>query len=431
MKPLIQKWIMAVLIAFAIMFQYACNEPQTIEQQTKTRNSSRLSLVNLTGAIFTTDATCSGVNVNIYENKEDVYLDGGPSHPGAAGLPDGDYYCKITDPDGTLLGTSVGSGNETPIHVTNGEFAQCYQLWTYLIKASDNNQGYDNTGNAGGEYKVWVSSVSTFDESLSKTDNFKVTGGSTPPPSAQLHVIKFYDANANGSNDDGILNLLTGWQVYISGGIITAYYYTPVDLVMDPGTYIVTESDPIETYWHHTTAASVPVNLANGDNTTVAFGNVCLGAGGGLTLGFWSNKNGTAIITSTGLSTLNGLNLVWGNGNPYTPATKDFRAWLLGATATNMAYMLSAQLAAMKLNVFNGKVSPTALVYAPGVDEATNGFITIENLIAAAAKSLGNYPLTIGSSEARTDQEALKNALDNANNNKTFVQPTPCPYTFL
>ena len=58
----------------------------------------------LPGAIFTTDATCSGVDLNIYESKDDVYLNGGPSHPRAAGLPDGSYYVQVTEPDGTRAG---------------------------------------------------------------------------------------------------------------------------------------------------------------------------------------------------------------------------------------------------------------------------------------------------------------------------------------
>src|SRR5215213_11105838 len=82
-----------------------------------------LSTTPISGAIFTTDSTCTGVNLNIYGDKGDVYLDGGPAHPGAAGLPDGSYYVQVTEPDGTLLGTSVGSGNATPIVVSGGEFA--------------------------------------------------------------------------------------------------------------------------------------------------------------------------------------------------------------------------------------------------------------------------------------------------------------------
>ena len=42
----------------------------------------------LPGAIFTTDSTCSGVDLNIYASKDLVYLNGGPAHPGAASLPD-------------------------------------------------------------------------------------------------------------------------------------------------------------------------------------------------------------------------------------------------------------------------------------------------------------------------------------------------------
>ncbi|MFN8507912.1 MAG: hypothetical protein U0547_10145 [Dehalococcoidia bacterium] len=149
----------------------------------------------LTGAIFTTNAGCGTVNGNIYDAKTDVYLDGGPSNPGSAGLPDGEYYVKVTAPDGTLLGTSVGTADETPVVVLNGEFAQCYQLMAILKRASNGLAGYDDTTNPGGEYKVWVSRVSTFDPNESKTDNFKVkaseptataTASNTPvdPPTA-------------------------------------------------------------------------------------------------------------------------------------------------------------------------------------------------------------------------------------------------------
>src|SRR4030042_4440102 len=86
------------------------------------------------GAIFTTDNTCTGVNLNIYGNRTDVYLDGGPAHLGAAGLLDGDYYVQVTEPNGTLLGNSSASSTPTPVHVTDGEFEHCYQLWAILVK---------------------------------------------------------------------------------------------------------------------------------------------------------------------------------------------------------------------------------------------------------------------------------------------------------
>jgi hypothetical protein len=129
----------------------------------------------LSGAIFTTLPNCEVVNANTqYTSKCDVYLNGGPAHPGAAGLPDGSYYVMVTDPSGkVILGSSLGSGNDAPIQVMNGAFAQCYQLWALVIKGSDGSQGFDDTPNPGMQYKVWVSSRADFPENQSKTDAFK------------------------------------------------------------------------------------------------------------------------------------------------------------------------------------------------------------------------------------------------------------------
>src|SRR4029453_68753 len=128
----------------------------------------------ISGGIFTTISSCDGTNINIYAAKADVYVDGGPTHPGAAGLPDGEYYIQVTEPNGTLLGTSIGTADETPIVVVGGEFVTCYQLQSIVIKASDSTPGYDTTTNGGGEYKVWVSSDPLFANNFTKTDNFKV-----------------------------------------------------------------------------------------------------------------------------------------------------------------------------------------------------------------------------------------------------------------
>ena len=126
------------------------------------------------------------------------------------------------------------------------------------------------------------------------------------------------------------------------------------------------------------------------------------------------------------------LNLRSANGTNFDPAGyAQFRSWLLNATATNMAYMLSAQLAAMELNVHNGFVSGNALIYAPGTTSANSlGFATVNALMAEANTELGLHGLTLSGSPYRSYQEALKNALDKANNNFTFVQPTPCSFSF-
>ena len=387
-----------------------------------------------TGAIFTTDVSCAGTNVNIFTTKEDVFLDGGPAHPGAAGLPDGDYYVQVTEPGGTLLGTSVGSGNPTPAHVTGGEFDVCYQLSAILFKASDpSSPGYDTTTNGGGEYKVWVSKDSTFAGGETKTDNFKVKP--TVVTDGILNVIKFYDANANSDNDDG--QLITGWKIRIQDGI-DIIRFTPVSVVVDPDDYVVTEGDPAETNWVHTTTNPVNVTINAGDNKTVEFGNLCLGPGGGHTLGFWSNKNGQATMNDGG-SLVPELNLLdsqclrnaSGTDTNFAGNYTNFRNWLLGATATNMSYMLSAQLAAMELNIEAGFVAPGALIYAPGTNSANGlGFATVGAVVAEAEAELCLHATAFGGDPNRSYQEALKNALDKANNNMTFVQPTPCPFTF-
>ena len=407
-----------------------------------------LNAAPLPGAIFTTDSICSGVDLNIYASKDNVYIDGGPAHPGAASLPDGSYYVQVSNPSGSLvLGTSVGSGNDTPFVVVGGEPAACYQLSAILIKGSDATPGYDDTDNPGGEYKVWVSTDSTFVNDSTKTDNFKVREGASE--TADLCVRKFYDANVNGIWD-GTEVEITGWQFTIFGTdnwstMQIPHTTTPWCAEVDPDTFNVTEADALALpTWLHTTPTVVTITLTAGQHGDVIFGNACLGAGGGLTLGFWSNKNGQKLENAADFTALTALNLRTATG-----ANQDFtgslaankttlNTFLLGATATNMANMLSAQLAAMTLNVRHYTVSPAfgvngaAIVSAPGCGNTglNNQFITINDLMAAADASLAAHPVTISASPDRTYQECLKNALDDANNNKNFVQGSPCTFSF-
>jgi hypothetical protein len=182
----------------------------------------------------------------------------------------------------------------------------------------------------------------------------------------------------------------------------------------------------------------VTITLTAGQHGDVIFGNACLGAGGGLTLGFWSNKNGQKLENAADFTALTALNLRTATG-----ANQDFtgslaankttlNTFLLGATATNMANMLSAQLAAMTLNVRHAFVNGAAIVSAPGCGNTglNNQFITINDLMSAADASLLAHPVTISASPDRAYQECLKNALDNANNNLNFVQGSPCTFSF-
>lgn len=256
-----------------------------------------------------------------------------------------------------------------------------------------------------------------------------------------LYGYKFYDTNVNGKWDDGEL-AIPGFRVDLYAEDDTTLLetvYTDNDgkycfKIFELGTYNITEVQPLGK-WVPTTAWTVDITIDDGtqDKEGYDFGNVCLGAGGGKTLGFWSNKNGQATMNDGGtmmpeLAMLSGLNLRNAAGGNFDPTTyTQFRTWLLGGTATNMAYMLSVQLAAMELNVEAGFVSNSTFVYAPGTTGANAaGFITIKALMEEANDELGLHGDTTAGSPFRHYQECLKNALDNANNNLNFVCPGPC-----
>lgn len=143
----------------------------------------------VTGAIFTTNATGSFVNANVYDYPEDVYLNGGPrpnAPCSAAGLPDGDYFFQVTDPSGSVLLSNDDVSNRKVTVLTGVITAysgthvqstgQCGDITVQLFP-------YDLTPNPGGEYKVWMTPVGSYSPgagsygflpNYSKTDNFKV-----------------------------------------------------------------------------------------------------------------------------------------------------------------------------------------------------------------------------------------------------------------
>jgi hypothetical protein len=256
-------------------------------------------------------------------------------------------------------------------------------------------------------------------------------------------VTTFYDANANGIQDNAEQQI-TGWEFRVFGhDNLHLWKETPRCAYVLAQDYSVVERHPNELNWIHTTATDVDFDVDTDYTENVAFGNVCMGAGGGLTPAYWSNKNGQQLETRGDFTALTALNLVTPAGTAQdfagtlNQSKTAFSQFLLGANTTNMANMLSAQLAAMKLNVLHGFVNGSALVYAPGLFTCGTvtglnalGFITVNDLMAAANQSLLDHPLTQTGSPDRACQETLKNALDDANNNKSFVQSAPCAFSF-
>ena len=230
----------------------------------------------LPGAIFTTNVNGSRVNQNLFADKCDVYLDGGPgpnAPQGAAGLPDGDYFFQVTDPSGKVL-LSTDAVNRRQFHVSGGIITGLSGLGNHGT-GSDIDHGattiqlcpFDDTPNPGGVYKVWVTPVGDFEgdptkvdngykagsfphfhgfvPAASKTDNFKV-GKRIGLPC--LNITKFKDRDA-----DGIFNgsdFLMVWPITITdelgtqvdGTIFTSTNGGGCTIPLAPGTYIVTEA---------------------------------------------------------------------------------------------------------------------------------------------------------------------------------------------
>ncbi|MBW6468809.1 MAG: hypothetical protein K0B85_06585 [Coriobacteriia bacterium] len=220
----------------------------------------------LPGAIFTTLEDGTRVNANIYQAKEDVYLDGGPGVQApskAAALPAGDYYFQVTDPSGKVL-LSVDPIESRKIRVNeHGVIDMVYpalvetqypakkngMMWGTHATGIDVDHAdkgaitvqlmpYEDTPNPGGVYKVWVTPADKYSPgegkhgfipAWSKTDNFKVKGRPPCVPT-EITVKKFHDLNANGVWDEGEPELNWDVEVTFPGGSSNVYK-TPFTLI--------------------------------------------------------------------------------------------------------------------------------------------------------------------------------------------------------
>lgn len=435
----------------------------------------------ISGAIYTSTSDGSTVNANLYDAKEDVYLNGGPPLNApctAGGIDDDDYYFQVTSPDGKTL-LSSDSVFERKFRVVDGVIAQ--YLGTTHGLGVGNCPGaisiqlvpYADTPNNGGVYKVWITRVSDyhaacpttgnsrrlrildcgmagFVEGHTKTDNFRVrnTGGNGNGY-GNLEVLKYYDGNGNGAYDAGELPL-ADWPMTISPSGSPATQPTSqtglaIWTNLSQGTYSVQEGEPTEpSSWFNsdpgpnpaeldgdlvTTPVAISVFVARGAYEQIDFGNFCLAPSGGFTKGFWHNQNGYAAMNDGGsiepeLAMLRDEPLWDADGNAFDPTTFEaLSAWLTFETnAKNMANMLSAQYAAMLLNVEAGFVDPNDF-YAP-----YGG--TIGDLLGDAQDALEADGYTPEGDPNRALQAELKTWLDELNNGAEVIPAVPCSYSF-
>lgn len=281
----------------------------------------------LPGAIFTTVEDGSRVNANIYEFKEDVYLDGGPGPNApidAAGLPEGDYFFQVTDPPGKVL-LSTDDISCRKFHVNaDGIISYVYPATcSRKIKGrltavdcthktgTDIDHGaltiqlmpYLDTPNPGGVYKVWVTPVQYyappagsfgFIPSWSKTDNFKVKEKKPCDP-AVIKVFKFDDSDADGiwDEDENAIVWHVSWTDPVgsgNSGWTSADKNSPLCITASVGDWVICEDTNED--WQPTalevdgqqittcpdcTCATVTIAGVCGEQHTVKFGNIELG----------------------------------------------------------------------------------------------------------------------------------------------------------
>ncbi|PYS99644.1 MAG: hypothetical protein DMF63_11225 [Acidobacteria bacterium] len=298
------------------------------------------------GAIYTTLGDGQTVNQNVYPNKPAVYLNGGPQNPNAHGLPDGTYYFQVTNPSGSVL-LSTDLANCRQEMVVAGKMAGGTGPCPHpnaTVNDANGSRGvqlvpFNDTPNAGGEYKVWLirqSSTTTvaadgihinFLPSNAKTDNFKVLNfcqqNPNDPTCQELGTVtisghKFYDANASTVNENEAPVENIGIHVLIwhpgsdpstapadedavvqtdangnwtFGPVPAGSAYKVDEILPDPC--------PDGSYWIQTAPAADSegfqgyTGTAFQNVTGLDFGDICFTDGtGGFTLGYWSNKNG-------------------------------------------------------------------------------------------------------------------------------------------
>lgn len=266
-----------------------------------------------------------------------------------------------------------------------------------------------------------------------------------PQPEDIITVVKFFDANADGVWDSETEPVLEGWRMILSPDSASsdpAEQFTDAEGIVswrdiDTGhaPFFVEEGVSVIGSWFQTSptdSSGDPVNPAEvGESMHLEFGNYCLTGSNGKSLGFWGNPNGRRIVDASEgdyLELLSGLNLRDAQGAHFSPDSSNIlSSWLRDANARNMANMLSAQLAAMALNVTHGFVEADAydVVYGAKVSQ-----ILDDANVLLSDETCGDPCVTESGSALRPDQKVIKDTLDRLNNDGELIPVTSCDFTF-
>lgn len=245
----------------------------------------------------------------------------------------------------------------------------------------------------------------------------------------------FYDSNLNGYRDFGE-SAIPGVPITINGNNIVQTQLANNEgkasfAGMPDGSYQVTSQVPTG-YLSTAYDSSQFVYLFN-SSADLYFGNVCLGAGGAKSIGYWTNKNGEAQLINSGrlqdvLSYLRYFSLRNADGSDFDPYNyMQLKTWLQKSNSKNMMYMLSAQLTSLYLNLEMANINYGSMLYAPGIGYMGGGkFIDPYSLLWYTNYYL-MYQTTMTGNEPNRDYTVLLlESLSGANNNTGFVQDQPC-----
>jgi uncharacterized repeat protein (TIGR01451 family) len=419
-----------------------------------------------------------------HTNTAEVTTDEGPSD-------DDEVTIDYTDVLPTINVVKTPSGNPVPIntnvtytyHVTNTSPAGAYDpLDGITISDTDGTPTYQSGDDGDGLLEVgetWVYTLSvlmtefgahintvtacgTDDENNQACDTDTVTINVVSDVTSDGRTIGYW-RNKNGQSELAANDKATAFseiqKVKLSGGLSTDTFKLSLDglnftaplakgasastvqaaLAALPGvgTGNVTVTKSGSTFTVKFVKALANTNMPQMTAMTVS----------GAVVAAVSTTQEGGLLANNWRSVLNSLNLRKADGSlflisetaTFSTAYSAFKSWLGAAGATNMAYMLSAQLAAMALNVLTGKIASTAVLYigpgsplnvqasfdagaaqfdplTDGQVQTVGGSITVQNVMNNAKNMLEFYGDTTASGPARNYEDTLKRVLDAGNN---------------
>ena len=367
-------------------------------------------------------------------NDIDLTTDGGMAMTDVVTLPVGTSIANVVEegpPAGWTLTSTVTDGDANDNDVLDAGEDVVITFTNQRFGSIHGSKFYDKAieGNVLGQHDDGEPGVGDIPIQLWKDD-----GDGVFEPGEDILVDTEFTANEEDAAADPEIEVGQFWFM---------------DLM--PGSYFVVEVLPDG--WIATTDTVSGPHEVNGNRVELGyeFGNIKRKDTNARTRGFWQNKHGRGIITNMELlDDLSALNLrdQAGDHADFTNIT-EWRNWLKQANAQNMAYQLSAQMAAMYLNIHSDFVDADDIVLVQKQDGSLT-FLDISDVVDAANEVLGLNPdgaggLLLVSGEADGEANAsdfvttlamydgtlrgyagfLKNILDAANNDEIFIWACP------